>query len=270
MNKDILNLEFLEKIGQTAIIAGREVMAIYEKDFDVKEKKPNHPVTEADYNSHNIIKDSLEKLKKEIPFFSEESDYISWEERKKWKNYWLIDPLDGTKEFIKKNGEFTINIALISSNFPILGVVYAPSISRIYLAAKNLGCFVKQASINENDFHLNINSNLIIHKEKKLSNNKLNIISSRSHINDEKMQKWLNIHNKYKISFKGSSIKFCLVAEGKADIYPRFKPTSEWDTAAGHCILKEAGGNVRDLNGEEIKYNTKESVINPEFIASRI
>tara|TARA_Y100001970_G_scaffold146200_1_gene179581 strand:- start:19522 stop:20334 length:813 start_codon:yes stop_codon:yes gene_type:complete len=269
LNKDIINLELLEKIGQIAIIAGRAVMEIYKKDFDIKEKKPNHPVTEADYNSHNIIKNSLENLKKEIPFFSEESDHIPWEERKKWKNYWLVDPLDGTKEFIKKNGEFTINIALISSHFPILGVVYAPTISRIYLAAKNLGCFIKKASINENNFHLNIDSKLIAYKEDKFSDKKLNIISSRSHINDEKMKKWLKIQNEYNLNYSGSSIKFCLVAEGKADIYPRFKPTSEWDTAAGHCILKEAGGNIRNLDGDEIKYNTKDSVINPEFIASR-
>ena len=141
MNKDIINLELLEKIGQIAIIAGRAVMEIYKKDFDIKEKKPNHPVTEADYNSHNIIKNSLENLKKEIPFFSEESDHIPWEERKKWKNYWLVDPLDGTKEFINQNDEFTVNIALIENNYPVLGVIYAPALSLLYYGSIGNGSY---------------------------------------------------------------------------------------------------------------------------------
>ncbi len=243
-------------------------MDIYEQDFEVNEKSPNHPITKADIDSHLIIKESLENLLPGTHFFSEESQEISWEKRKSWISYWLVDPLDGTKEFIKKNREFTINIALINNFKPILGVVYAPCFSKIYFAAQGLGSFFQEIDIKENNFSILKKSKLMIDNKKVIKNN-LKIISSRSHKNNEKLDKWLKSKKNYQMLYLGSSLKFCLIAEGKADIYPRFKPTSEWDTAAGHCILKEAGGNVRDLDDNEILYNNKESVINPEFIASR-
>ena len=268
MIEKLLNIKLLENIGLIAIKAGQAVMDVYKENFVVNEKRPNHPITKADLESHSIIKKSLENLIPDIYFFSEESEEISWEVREKWKTYWLIDPLDGTKEFIKKNGEFTINIALINNFKPVLGVILAPYFSKIYLAANGIGSFLKKININDKNFSLESSSNLWINNQ--ISNEKiLRIICSRSHKDDKKMKQWLNLQNKYELTYSGSSIKFCLIAEGLADIYPRFKPTSEWDTAAGHCILKEAGGNVRDLNGIEIQYNKKESVINPEFIASK-
>ena len=243
-------------------------MDIYEQDFEVNEKSPNHPITKADLNSHLIIKESLENFLPDTHFFSEESEEISWEKRKNWIRYWLVDPLDGTKEFIKKNKEFTVNIALINNSKPILGVVYAPCFSKIYFAAQGLGSFFQEIDIKENNFSILNKSKLNIDNTRAIKNN-LKIISSRSHKNNEKFNKWLKSKKNYQMLYLGSSLKFCLIAEGKADVYPRFRPTSEWDTAAGHCILKEAGGNVRDLNDNEILYNNKESVINPEFIASR-
>ena len=243
-------------------------MEVYKQDFEVNEKSPNHPITKADINSHYIIKESLENLLPDTFFYSEESEKITWEKRRKWKQYWLVDPLDGTREFIKKNGEFTINIALINNLKPILGVVYAPCFSKIYFAAQGLGSFVKEINIEDNNFSIKNRSKLIIDNT-KVNKNNLRIISSRSHKNNEKLEEWLKSNKNYEMIYSGSSLKFCLVAEGKADVYPRFRPTSEWDTAAGHCILKEAGGKVKDLNDNEILYNNKESVINPEFIASR-
>ncbi len=262
----MLNIKTLESLGTTALIAGKSVMGIYNKEYEIKQKELNHPITEADIQSHNIIQENLYKMSPNINFFSEESKNINWEERKKWKRYWLVDPLDGTKEFIKKNGEFTINIALIENHEPVMGVIYAPCFKKIYLAAKGIGSFLKKISIEDNDFSLEKSIKL---KRNNLKNNeKLKIICSRSHQNSEKMNKWLNSLENYELKYSGSSIKFCLIAEGSADIYPRFKPTSEWDIAAGHCILNESGGKINTLDGKEILYNKKESLINPEFIAS--
>lgn len=266
MVEKFLNLNFLESIGLIAIEAGKSVMDVYAEDFDIKEKKPNHPVTKADIKSHLIIKKKLENKLPNTHFFSEESNYVTWDKRQKWKSYWLVDPLDGTKEFINRNDEFTINIALINNFSPILGVIYAPCINKIFLAAKGVGLYSKK--INVFDKHLSLDLNSKINIQRKNRNNNLKIICSRSHKNIEEMNEWLRIQKKYELNFSGSSIKFCLIAEGKADIYPRFRPTSEWDIAAGHCILKEAGGNIRTFEGNEIKYNTKESLTNPNFIAS--
>ena len=199
-------------------------------------------------------------------FLSEESDNVDWNERKHWKRYWLVDPLDGIKEFVNKNGEFTINIALIDNHSPILGVIYAPTTNLIYLGSKGLGAFSKKINTQEDNLTLKDDCKLVIDKLKKKET--INIVSSRSHRDNDKMNNWLKSQKKYQIQYSGSSIKFCMISEGKADIYPRFQPTSEWDIAAGHCILKEAGGNIKTLEGNEIQYNKKESLINPDFIAS--
>ena len=243
-------------------------MEIYNNDFSVSEKKPNHPITQADIKSHSIIENAIKNLIPKTQFFSEESDDISWEKRKLWKTYWLVDPLDGTRDFIKRNGEFTINIALIDNYYPVLGVVYAPYFSKMYFAAHGIGSFMQTVNIQDKNIIIECDLKLEINKLEK-NNEILQIICSRSHQNSEIMQEWLSKQKKYSLSYSGSSIKFCLIAEGKADVYPRFRPTSEWDVAAGHCILKEAGGNVRDLNGNELKYNKKANLINPNFIASR-
>ena len=267
MIKSNLNYKLLESICLIAIKAGKAVMEVYKEDFIVNEKKPNDPITKADLESHSIIKEALTNFLPDTHFFSEESEDISWEERKTWKTYWLVDPLDGTREFIKKNGEFTINIALVDNCKPVLGVIFAPCIPKIYFAANGIGAFFKKININDKNYFLESSSKLIINKINE--NHKiLKIISGHSHKNNKKMEDWLNLQKKYELKYLGSSVKFCLIAEGKADIYPRFRPTSEWDIAAGHCILKEAGGNIKTFEGNEIMYNTKESLINPNFIAS--
>ena len=241
-------------------------MDVYNKDFEVLEKTKNHPITEADIKSHSIIKNSLFGLLENTYFLSEESEIIDWNIRKKWERYWLVDPLDGTKEFVNKNGEFTVNIALIENHIPILGVIYAPSIDMIYLACRGLGSFSKKLESGEKKFNINKNLRLKVSSFKKKE--RLKMLSSRSHRNNEKMNNWLKFQKEHTIKYMGSSLKFCLIADGSADIYPRFRPTSEWDIAAGHCILKEAGGSIKTLDGNEIEYNKKESFLNPDFIAS--
>ena len=155
LEKEILSFKFLEKICTIAIEAGRAVMDVYNKDFEVVEKTKNHPITEADIKSHSIIQSSLLGLLENTYFLSEESEIIDWSVRQQWKRYWLVDPLDGTKEFVNKNGEFTVNIALIENHLPILGVIYAPSISMIYLACKGLGSFYKKIECQEKKFSIN-------------------------------------------------------------------------------------------------------------------
>ena len=260
----IINIKLLESVGFISILAGKKVMEIYSQEFEVDEKKPNHPVTKADLKSHNIIKKSLENLLEDTEFFSEESEFISWEKRKKWKKYWLVDPLDGTKEFINKNGEFTVNIALIDNNLPLLGIIYAPVKSLLYFAKKNQGSY-KLLSTNQ---LTNLDNATTIKTTKNIEENNIRIIGSKSHSN-KLFNFWINKKfSNHTLSTKGSSLKFCEIAEGKADIYPRFGPTSEWDIAAGHIVLEEAGGSIKDVKGNKILYNTKDSLINPDFIAS--
>ena len=203
---------------------------------------------------------ALQGLDGTIPILSEES-LVEWNERKNWTKYWLVDPLDGTKEFIKKNGEFTVNIALIEKNKPILGVIFVPAKSKLYFAQKKNGSFkintkVELSTLDEaKKIFVSQKSNLI------------KIIGSRSHSNSA-FTNWVNKKFPHaKIIQAGSSLKFCLIAEGNADLYPRFGPTSEWDIAAGHIILNEAGGKISTFKNSEINYNMKEDILNPEFYA---
>ena len=257
LNKPNIILEILN----IAIEAGKEILKVYNKNIIIKSKEDNSPLTIADINSNNIIINKLKNIDTSIPILSEES-LVDWSERKSWKKYWLIDPLDGTKEFINRNGEFTVNIALIEKNYPIFGVIYAPAKSLLYYAIKNYGAFKAYTSFKINNFDQfkNIRSN-------KKRSDPIKVVGSRSHSNIE-FTNWLknNLDN-YELVKAGSSLKFCLIAEGDADIYPRLGPTSEWDIAAGHIILEEAGGSISNLDKNKILYNTKESVINPCFIA---
>ena len=255
---DILN------INNIVYDAGQAILDIYDTTFEVETKSDNSPLTLADKNSHLVIESGLKSIFPNIPILSEEGRDISYSERKKWDCFWLVDPLDGTKEFINKNGEFTVNIALIENNKPILGVIYAPALSILYFAQKNIGSYKICCSSNlsklEKSVRLNVN--------KKKKSDKIKVIGSRSHSN-EKFKTWINENfHHYDILQKGSSLKFCEIAEGVADIYPRFGPTSEWDIAAGQIILEEAGGNIICINNEQLSYNSKESLLNPEFIAS--
>tara|TARA_Y100001936_G_C16033249_1_gene646933 strand:- start:176 stop:970 length:795 start_codon:yes stop_codon:yes gene_type:complete len=255
----ILENKLLLKISNIAISAGLEAMKFYNSYISVDKKLDNSPITKADLASNDLIKKELKKIEGYLPILTEES-LVDWSERKKWNKYWLVDPLDGTKEFINKNGEFTINISLIENNKPILGVIYAPALSVLYCAQINFGSLKIKSSNNINNFN---NSKIMSVSSK----NKVRILTSRSHAN-KNVNNWIDEKfKKYELVEKGSSLKFCEIADGNADIYPRFGPTSEWDIAAGHIILEEAGGFLRDIKGNNIIYNTKASLINPEFIA---
>ena len=255
--------DILDKVIKIAVGAGDVVLEEYNrKDFNnFESKKDGSPLTEADKKSSNFIVQELKKINNEIPIITEELQIPSWEKRKKYTKYWLVDPLDGTKEFLKRNGEFTVNIALIENQEPIIGVVNLPVKKIVYFALKGAGAYKRNYNINEfTDNKLNVSN-----QKDKLN---IKIVGSRSHTYPL-MEKFLK-----EFSFKtefisvGSSLKFCIIAEGNADIYPRFGPTSEWDTAAAQIVLFEAGGHVMNLeNFDILKYNTKESCLNPFFLA---
>ena len=256
----IPNNKLLLDVCNVSIEAGKEILNFYNNDIEVTHKDDLSPLTKADLASNKIILEALTKLNSNIPILSEES-LVDWSIRKNWKKYWLVDPLDGTKEFIKKNGEFTVNIALIEDNNPILGVVYVPAKSLLYLAEKNKGSF-KTNTKNKLENFKGIQKIIV-----SSQTNRPRVIGSRSHSNAT-FDNW--VKEKFPnadIVQAGSSLKFCLIAEGEADIYPRFGPTSEWDIAAGHMIVNEAGGKIRTFQNDSIKYNTKENILNPEFYA---
>ncbi len=246
-----------------SIEAGLIINQYYKKKNQIINKEDNSPLTQADIRSNDFIIKSLNQLNPKIPILSEEK-FVDWNIRKKWTKYWLIDPLDGTKEFIKESDEFTVNIALISNNEPILGVIYAPQLLKLYYANNNQGSF----RLNCDKKIKSLSESVKINTRDKKSTDKYYIYGSKSHSNN-KFTDWINANfQDYELIKKGSSIKFCELAEGKADIYPRFGPTSEWDIAAGHIILKEAGGEIKSMDNKKILYNMKDSVINPPFIAS--
>ena len=257
----MLSKENLLEIVNISVDAGEVILNYYNENVDVIYKDDESPLTKADLASHKIITDSIKKITPDIPILSEE-EFIDWKIRKKWKKYWLIDPLDGTKEFIKKNDEFTVNIALIENNRPILGVIYTPALNELFYSIKNFGSYkiLTKKKLNT----LKEAKRISINKKKS---NKIKVVGSRSHSNPI-LDKWVNKNfNEFDILQKGSSLKFCLIAEGSADIYPRFGPTSEWDIAAGHIILEEAGGKLKSIDNKEILYNEKENILNPDFFA---
>ena len=250
-----LGQEYINKLIDISKNAGDAIMDIYESEFDVNFKSDQSHLTEADILSNKIICQSLKKIAPDVPVLSEESSDIPYEQRSKWNQYWLIDPLDGTKEFIKKNGEFTVNIALIENNTPIFGVINAPALSKTYWGCENLGSFLIDQKLQETKITVS---------NKRMG--KLRILASRSHPSND-LDTLLNRIGEYELINVGSSLKFCLVASGEADCYPRFGPTCEWDTAAGQAILTFAGGGVLTLSNETLSYNSKESLRNPSFIA---
>ena len=250
----------LLKVCNIAIKAGEEILKYYTKDIHVTHKDDSSPLTKADLASNKIIMNALQQLDRTIPILSEES-LVEWKERKNWTKYWLVDPLDGTKEFIKQNGEFTVNIALIENNRPILGVIFTPVKFDLYFAQKNYGSY----KINSSSKLINLQEAEKIFVANQSSIKR--IIGSRSHSN-QTFDSWVNQNfPNSEIVQAGSSLKFCLIAEGAADIYPRFGPTSEWDIAAGHIIVNEAGGRVNTFENIEINYNKKEDLLNPQFYA---
>lgn len=233
--------------------AGERIMTIYNQDFSVVHKDDNSPVTEADMAAHAVIDDGLEALAPEYPLLSEESADIPFEDRARWEYYWLVDPLDGTREFIKRNGEFSVNIALIHEHRAILGVVYAPALSLCYYAAEGLGAYKQEKD----------NPAIPIHVQNHCRA-KVIVAGSRAH-RSESFNRFLEKLGDYELLSMGSALKSCLVAEGIADIYPRLGPTSEWDTAAAHCIVTEAGGRLTNTQMQDLPYNTKDNLLNPHF-----
>ena len=262
MNTENLN-KFLQPVCNIAIESGLIIKTYYKSNNDISFKTDHSPLTEADLASNKFIINSLSELNADIPILSEES-LVDWGVRKNWSRSWLVDPLDGTKEFINQRAEFTVNIALIENNEPILGVIYAPALSVLYYASKNNGSYKLACDQTINS----LSDSTKIQTSHKKNSDHLYVFKSRSHSNDE-FESWVeNNVDDYELIQKGSSIKFCEIAEGKVDLYPRFGSTSEWDTAAGHVILVEAGGEIKSIDDEKILYNNKESVINPPFIAS--
>ena len=243
----------LDEIVRIAQEAGDAIMQIYTKDFSIEYKDDKSPLTEADTKSNEIICDALEKLYPNIPIMSEENKQTDYEERKEWEYYWCIDPIDGTKEFIKKNDEFTVNIALIHKNTPVLGVVYAPAIDEMYKAKKGEGAF-------KNNQKLPLQTNLN-------PKEKLYVVASKSHLSPETQEFIDNLETKEieQVS-KGSSLKLCMVAEGKADIYPRLAPTMEWDTAAADAVVREAGKMTYQFESNQPMVYNKENLLNPWFV----
>jgi len=248
----------IEKLIRISKNAGDAIMDVYETEFDFDIKSNQSPVTKADLLSNKIICSSLKKITPDIPVLSEESLEIKYHERLKWKKYWLIDPLDGTKEFIKKNGDFTTNIALISENRPILGVIHVPVNNETFWGSKDIGAYHLIGDSVSNKKKISVS------KQKK---DNLRIVTSKSHPSGE-LQALLDKIEKFEIVRVGSSLKFCLIAKGEADCYPRLGPTCEWDTAAGEIIAESAGAIVVDLENNQIKYNNEDSFLNPNFIVS--
>jgi len=258
----MLNKIDVQDVVTLAKKAGEAIMVIYQKDFDIEFKADQSPLTEADKASHNIIeaglKDLDQKNNMDIPLMSEEGKNIPYEDRKGWEYYWLVDPVDGTKEFIKKNGEFTVNIALIHNGAPVLGVVYAPALDEMYWSQKGEGAFKDGKT-------------LPLKTERQRETYK--IVASRSHMSEKTKDyiEAIKTHKEKELVSIGSSLKICLVAEGAADIYPRLGPTMEWDTAAAHAVIIEAGMEIKAYeNGKaknKLAYN-KPNLLNPFFVVT--
>jgi 3'(2'), 5'-bisphosphate nucleotidase len=261
--------EILELVIKTSLLAGDEIMKVYETDFDVDYKEDESPLTLADKAAHNIIIEKLEQTG--IPVLSEEGTHLPYSVRKQWDRLWVVDPLDGTKEFIKRNGEFTVNIALVEKNQPKMGVIFCPTLKILYFADDSIGGAYK-AVFTEEDYHTLSLKDLLDHSYKlpqDKGNGVFTVVASRSHLTDETKEFVAKIEaqvREIKFVSRGSSLKLCMVAEGEAELYPRYAPTSEWDTAAGQAIVENSGGKVLIADTSlSMDYN-KENILNPWFL----
>lgn len=257
----LLDPDTIKRLTQQALTiartAGQRIIEVYEDDYTVDYKADNTPVTTADFAAHHIIVNALEALPEAFPVISEESTEIPFAVRHDWSTYWLVDPLDGTREFMRRNGEFSVNIALITDGQPVLGVVTAPVLDLAYYATIGQGAWKQVGQQTPEPIHV---------RAVPTGVGEITVARSRCPLVSERLQAFLDklgAHNEVPM---GSSLKSCLVAEGAADVYVRLGPTSEWDTGAAQCIVEEAGGQITDTNLEGLKYNTRESLLNPHFM----
>ncbi|VFP82252.1 3'(2'),5'-bisphosphate nucleotidase CysQ [Candidatus Erwinia haradaeae] len=246
----------IDKICSLAYTAGCAIIQVYNGfiPLDIQKKSDNSLVTNADFSAHKIISEGLRILTPQIPILSEEESDL-WINRQNWTQYWLVDPLDGTAEFLNHNDEFTVNIALIQSGIPVLGVIYAPALKKMYYAIKD------KAWKKENGLNMQLR---VKNRQPPI------VVISRSHNNNKKLNNYLKTLPKHQVIKMGSSLKFCMVAEGKAQIYPRLGKTHIWDTGAGHAIAIGSGAKMTNFQGEHIDYTPTHSCLNPEFIVSLI
>ena len=234
--------------------AGARILEVYQQGYEITEKSDCTPLTTADLEAHRIIVDGLAAFSYQAPVLSEESSAVPFEERNGWNTYWLVDPLDGTREFIKRNGEFAVNIGLIHAGRPVLGVIYAPVLKVGYFAMVDGGAWKEEDGNEAVQIH--------VHSAPR---DRVIVARSRSPDTGPNMQQFLEKLGDHDELKMGSALKSCLVAEGVADVYARLGPTSEWDTGAAQCIVEEAGGHITDLKLQDLRYNTRESLINPHF-----
>ncbi len=244
----------IEPVVALAVKAGGAILEVYASDFDVQEKDDASPLTQADLASNHVIDQGLRELTPDIPVLSEESGLPDFAERSQWDKYWLVDPLDGTKEFVNRNGEFTVNIALIDANRPVFGVVYVPVKDKTYFGCAGYGAELRDVAAAPVKIRVADGTA-----------KPARVVGSRSH-RGASLDGFLEKLGDYEMHPMGSSLKFCLVAEGVADIYPRLGPTSEWDTAAAQAVVEQAGGSVITLDGKPLSYNSKEEILNPHFL----
>ena len=246
---------YLDEVRRIAVDAGRRILSVYGGDFAVTHKQDDSPLTEADRVAHELIQLQLGLIAPALPVLSEEGADVDYPVRAQWDRFWLVDPLDGTKEFVSRSGEFTVNIALIENGAPVLGVVHVPVLGQTYFACRGGGASYQHGTEAPQSLHA-----------RRLNGGRPIVVASRSHAGPETTA-FLQALGEHEATSMGSSLKFCLVAAGKADVYPRLGPTMEWDTAAAQCVVEQAGGRVTDVHGQPLTYN-KPDLHNPWFIVS--
>ena len=244
----------IEPVTEIARKAGDAILEVYATDFSVQSKDDDSPLTQADLAAHRVIMAGLGELTPAVPILSEESGLPDFAKRSGWGEYWLVDPLDGTKEFVKRNGEFTVNIALIRDRRPVLGVVHVPVLGKTYVGCEGRGATRREGSGEAESISV-----------RTASGSPIQVVGSRSHRSGG-LDQFLAAAGETEMVPMGSSLKFCVVAEGGADVYPRLGLTSEWDTAAAQAVVEQAGGQVLKVDGAPLDYNSKDDILNPWFI----
>lgn len=262
---EYISFEFMQQVAAISELAGKAILEVYNsgESFEVTTKQDDSPVTKADHLAHEIICRELRAFS-DYPILSEEGDAVDFEVRRQWRNYWLVDPLDGTREFIDQNGDFTVNIALVTDHVARLGVIFAPDKNLLYVGSPQIGAFKRVMAELWEPIQA---QNIVLREAQGLA---VRLLGSRRYGLDQLREAMIYIEESFgakELLSVGSALKFCLVADGQADCYARFGPTCEWDTAAGQAILESAGGRVLDKHGQPFRYNQRESLINGDFWA---